>query len=135
MRCWPLDVKHEILNWDISSILFNDRTELSFPSTKERKYHSCNIKLRKPEPQSKNIQILFSSVVLYVLQTCAFKGDLTRGSSADWMSRVFCCASTCVDTGIVYHGKHNEAITVITEGENDSSLEWRYLPFCEINPS
>lgn len=71
-----LYVKRRILNWEISSI-FNDRTDLTFPSMKDRKYHSCNIKLKKPEPQSGDIQILFSSVVLYVPQTCALKGNLT----------------------------------------------------------
>lgn len=57
---------HRILNQEISSILFNDRTELPFPSMKERKYCSCNVKLKKPECQSGDIQTLFCSVVFYM---------------------------------------------------------------------
>lgn len=63
------------------------------------------------------------------------KGNVSQISQADWMSEVFCCTSTCVNTEIIYHGKYNEAITVIKERENDLSLEWRCsLPY-EVNPS
>lgn len=75
---------------------------------------------------------MHSSGFLYVLQT--LKGNLSRVSQADWMSEVFCCTSTCVNTEIIYQGKYNEAIKVITERENDLSLEWRCSPSCEINP-
>lgn len=108
---------------------------MSFPSAKERKCHSCHIKLKEPEPQSGDIQLLVSPVGLFVLQTCALKGNLPAVSSADGMSEVFCSTSTRGNTEIIHHGKYNEAITVITERENDSSLEWRYSPFCEISPS
>lgn len=79
------------------------------------------------------IKILHYSGFLYVLKT--LKGKLSRVSQANWMSEVFCCTFTCVNTEIIYHGKYNEAITVITERENDSSLEWRCSTSCEINPS